>query len=75
MLEKIKEHLDYVGESYFAHMKFALTLVVLCVWAAIALVIHALVPAILQTTGGDAIRRMHRMMAERKEKIDARRSS
>jgi hypothetical protein len=68
MLEKAKEHLDHVEETYAEHFAFAATMAFLCFKAGFGILIHAICPAVLQTTGSRTIYQMYDMMHARKEK-------
>ncbi len=50
MLTKSKEHLDHVNETYWQHLRFALRMAIILQSAAIIAVLHALLPAIFQTS-------------------------
>ena len=72
MLHKSKEHLEYVNESYLAHFSFAAKMAYLCFKAGFATIIHAVCPAVLQTTGSRTINHMHQLMAERIAKYNGK---
>ena len=61
----MSKHLDEVGETYGEHMVHAggygLTLLV----AGLACLVHAVLPALFETTGSRAIRGLHARMASR----------
>jgi hypothetical protein len=50
MLQHSKEHLIAAGESYLQHMRFALMVGFVTAGAALACVIHAIVPALCERT-------------------------
>lgn len=55
MMKKSKDHLDSVGETYAEHMIFAFGFAFKLIGAGLAVIAHALCPAILQTTGSGTI--------------------
>lgn len=55
MVKKSKEHLASVGETYFEHMCFALRFAGRLMAASLAVIAHAIFPAICQTTGSRTI--------------------
>lgn len=68
MLQKSKDHLESVQETYLQHLAFAAYMALLCFKAGFGILIHALCPAILQTTGSRTIYQMNDIMRARKEK-------
>lgn len=52
-------HPAAVGESYLEHMAFALSFALWLAVAAGAALIHAVVPALFETTGSRIIKRLH----------------
>lgn len=58
-------HLDEVGESYVGHAAFALAIAARCAWAAALLVVHALLPFLLERDGSSALQRIHDDIAAR----------
>lgn len=58
-------HLAEVGETYFDHASFALSIAVRCAWTAVLLVVHAVFPFLLERTGSDALKRIHADIAAR----------
>ena len=52
------EHPASVSESYFEHLRFALSFSGLLAYAAFAAFIHALVPCLFEKTAGNIIRQL-----------------
>jgi hypothetical protein len=50
MLQRSKDHLQAAGETYFEHMRFALVVGLVTAGAALACIIHAIVPALCERT-------------------------
>ena len=65
LLGAFTEHPASVGETYTEHMAVALGYGVRLLGAGCAAVVHALVPALFETTASDAIRAMHAEMEGR----------
>jgi hypothetical protein len=65
MLQSSRAHLAEVGESYFEHMRFAMIVGALAIGAGLACVLHAIVPAVCQTTCSTAIGSLQRLFADR----------
>lgn len=59
ILKKCRAHLVFVKEGYIEHALFALSFACRLQWAAIAVAIHALIPALFQFTGSNTIRKLH----------------
>jgi hypothetical protein len=60
------DHPRSVGESYLEHQRHAFGFGVALLGAALACLIHALIPGLFVRTGSDAIRRLHdRMVVNR----------
>jgi Family of unknown function (DUF6356) len=57
------EHPRSVGESYFEHLRRALTFGSTMVLAGAACMVHALIPALFTTTGSRAVTRLYEQMA------------
>lgn len=55
MVNKSKEHLDCVGETYLEHMGFAFCFACKLIGAGLAVIAHAICPAIFQETGSRTI--------------------
>lgn len=65
MLQASRAHLAEVGESYFEHMRFALVVGALAAGAGLACVLHAIVPALCQTTCSRTVRSLHNLFDDR----------
>ena len=65
----LTRHLDSVGETYFQHMRHALSFAVTLLWAAVACFVHALVPFAFERTGSDCIRRLHDRMVVNRHRL------
>ena len=61
----MRSHPASVGETYFGHMRFALRFSVLLFAAGGAALVHAVLPALFQTTASQLIRRMYTMIETR----------
>lgn len=66
MLDKSNKHLESVHESYWQHFSFALYFGVRLIGAGFAVVIHALCPALFQTTGSGTVTALYEEMQRRK---------
>lgn len=58
-------HPASVNESYFQHMRFALGFAGLLFLAAGAALVHAVFPALCETTASRLVRRMHDRLTKR----------
>ena len=65
------QHPRSVGESYLEHQRHALGFGFSLLLAALACLIHAVVPGLFVHTGSDAITRLHGRMAARRTAGDA----
>jgi hypothetical protein len=65
LIVRSRAHLESVEESYGAHQRFAFGVGWTMVRAGFACILHGLVPALFPTTGSDAIRRPHGVIADR----------
>jgi hypothetical protein len=65
MLKASSAHLAEVGESYFEHMRFALLVGALATGAGLACVLHAVVPALCQTTCSRTVASLQELFADR----------
>ena len=61
----MRAHPASVGESYFGHMRFALRFSGLLFAAGGAALVHAVLPALFETTASQIIRRMYTMIETR----------
>ncbi len=59
------DHPASVNETYFGHMRFAFGFAFWLAVAAAAAVIHALVPALCETTASRILRRLHARIESR----------
>lgn len=66
MLTKSKEHLNLVNETYWQHLRFAIRMALILQRAAIIAILHALLPAIFQTSVSSTICRLADEMRARK---------
>lgn len=58
-------HPASVNETYFQHMRFAIGFAGALAFAAGAALVHAVVPALCQTTASRIIRRLHARLSAR----------
>lgn len=65
MLDRSRQHLAAVGESYGEHFRFAFTVAMLAVAAGLACLIHAFIPALCTRTCSTIVARLERLFAER----------
>ncbi|WP_342078023.1 DUF6356 family protein [Yoonia sp. SS1-5] len=59
------DHPATVNESYLGHMRFALSFAFWLGMATVAALIHALVPALCETTASRILKRLHAKIAQR----------
>lgn len=59
------DHPESVDETYFEHMRFAGTFSFWLLLAGLAAAVHAVVPALCETTASQIIRRLHTRMTNR----------
>ena len=59
------DHPESVSESYFEHLRFALSFSGLLAYVAFAALIHALVPCLFEKTAGNVIRQLATKMQQR----------
>jgi hypothetical protein len=60
-----RAHLAAVDETYFEHLRFAATVAAMLAAAAVACLLHALVPAWCTSTASRTIRQLHALLADR----------
>ncbi len=60
-----RRHLDAVGESYWAHQRFATRVGLAMMGAGVAAVIHGLAPFLFQSTGSRTIKRLSAFIEHR----------
>lgn len=65
LIARSQTHLAAAGETWFAHMRFALGISGLLFAASIAALVHAFVPAWCTTSASSIISRLSGLMAER----------
>jgi len=61
----MRAHPASVGESYFGHMRFALKFAGLLFAAGGAALVHAVLPAVFETTAGRLVKQMAAMLEDR----------
>ena len=59
------DHPESVGESYFEHMRFAFGFGLTLLGAAMAALIHGLLPFAFETTASRTIKRLHARISNR----------
>ncbi|MDU8913467.1 DUF6356 family protein [Aestuariicoccus sp. MJ-SS9] len=59
------DHPATVGESYFEHMRFALSFAFWLVVAGLAALVHAVIPALCETTASRILNRLVQRMQRR----------
>ncbi len=59
------DHPATVNESYFGHMRFALGFAFWLAVAAFAALVHAVIPAICETTASRILKRLHARIESR----------
>jgi hypothetical protein len=65
MLQRSKDHLVGTGESYLQHMRFALMVGFVTAGAALACVIHALIPALCERTCSRTLDQLSLLFSDR----------
>jgi hypothetical protein len=71
LVQASRRHLSGAGETYFQHMRFAGAVGCMLVAAAIACLLHALIPGVCTTTASDTIRRLQLVMSDRDRILEA----
>ena len=66
MWQRSKDHLKAAGETYFEHMRFALTVGLVTAGAALACIIHAIVPALCERTCSRTLGQLSWLFADRR---------
>lgn len=65
-MNRTKSHLNSVGESYFQHMRHALSFTWAMLTASMCCLIHAFVPFLFEKTGSTVVSRLYdRMVVNR----------
>lgn len=65
MLQKSRDHLHSVNESYFQHMAFATGFGVRLIGAGLAAIAHGLCPAVFQYTGSTTVKALYEKLMKR----------
>jgi len=58
-------HPRSVNEGYLAHAGVALRFALLLFWAGLAALVHAVIPALFETSASSTIKKLHCEMSER----------
>ena len=66
MWQRSKDHLAAAGETYFEHMRFALVVGFVTAGAALACIIHAIVPALCERTCSRTLGQLSWLFADRR---------
>ena len=66
MWQRSKDHLATAGETYFQHMRFALMVGFVTAGAALACIIHAIVPALCERTCSRTLGQLSWLFADRR---------
>ena len=65
MLKDSKEHLKLVNETYFQHLKAAVSIGFEMIIAGFQAILHAFCPGILQKTASDKIKKLYLIISKR----------
>ena len=65
MIKKSKEHLDLVNETYIQHFKVAFNVSLLMIAGGFQAIMHAICPAIFETSASDKIKKLHEKISKR----------
>lgn len=68
-MKRTKSHLNSVGESYFQHMRHALSFTWAMLTAASCCLIHAFVPSVFEKTGSRVVTRLYDRMVVNRSKL------
>ena len=60
-------HLKDIGETYWQHLKFAMSLAFLLFKAGFAVLVHAVVPSLFVTTASNTIKEINFILESRKD--------
>ena len=75
-MKVLTRHLDSVGESYFQHLRHAMSFAVHMFLGALACLVHAVAPFLFEKTGSRCIEALHdRMVVNRATLTPARRKT
>jgi Family of unknown function (DUF6356) len=66
MWQRSKDHLEKAGETYLEHMRFALVVGFVTAGAALACIIHAIVPALCERTCSRTLGQLSWLFADRR---------
>ena len=61
-MKRWSQHLDEVNETYFEHMRNAMSFAGHMLTGAIACAVHAIAPGLFESTGSDRIKFLHERM-------------
>jgi len=64
-MKRWNDHLEAVGETYLQHLVRAAGIAAIMLAGGLACLVHALLPFLFVSTGGDCIRRLHRLVENR----------
>lgn len=65
MIRKSKDHLHTVQENYFQHLAFAAPFCLRMIAGGLGGLVHAIIPALFQTTASTTVRALHQEMESR----------
>ena len=65
MIKKSKEHLDLVNETYIQHLKVAFNVSSLMIVGGFQAIIHAICPAVFETSASDKIKKLYEKISQR----------
>lgn len=65
MLAAVRDHLTEAREGYFQHLRFAMLVGAMLLAAAVACIIHALVPALCRRSASGIVRLVSELMIDR----------
>ena len=65
MIKKSKEHLDSVNETYTLHFKEAFKISCLMIAGGFQAIMHAICPAIFETSASDKIKKLYEKISKR----------
>ena len=65
IMQAFTRHPRSVGESYFEHMRMALSFAGVLAWAACACLAHALFPFVCERTGSTLVRKLNERLVSR----------
>ena len=71
-MRQLTAHLDAVEESYFQHLRHAMSFAVEMFAGSLACLVHALLPFLFERTGSDCIRRLHDRMVVNRHRLTPR---